>query len=190
MIVDNRRHPDVKGLIRTSDSRVILKDIEVNIGDLYGGGIVFNTWSGGSHGMIAAINPNIAVKWGCKGTSIYCRHSEVGWGGYNTNVMTSQCIITSQVPHAGNYCQSLHVYYPAIANGYTDWFLPSYNELYLLIKQSVILGIPQYTAFFSSTEYVANIARGYEFTPGTNPWIYPRSLDKSLAWHSWPIRYF
>jgi len=46
-----------------------------------------------------------------------------------------------------------------VLNGYSDWFLPSIDELHLIYS---VIGLPQYAYYWSSSEYDSDNAwRGY-----------------------------
>ena len=130
------------------------------IGQTYQGGIVaYNLKSGDpgydasiEHGLIAATSDQSSggIRWGpyiatgATGTAI-------GTGLSNTNA-----IITSQGATATSYAAGLARAYKV--GGYTDWYLPSKNELAKLYDMKV-LGFGGFAdgLYWSSTELVTNL---------------------------------
>jgi hypothetical protein len=115
------------------------------IGEHYGGGIIFYISNNREHGLIAAtedINPTKWYNTGYITTNAF--HGALWRGGLNTYL-----IIKAQ-GRPGDYAAlACHRYN---GGGYTDWYLPSLNELKTLYQQRVIVGgfVPQF--YWSSTE--------------------------------------
>jgi hypothetical protein len=133
------------------------------IGDTHQGGIVFYL-DGNGGGLIAAPSDLIAT-WGCYPQSIGGTSSAVGTGAANTTAIVSGC---SETAIAARICADLTL------GGYTDWFLPSKDELNLMyenIGQGNVLGLGNVGNFanyyyWSSTEYDNNFAWFQYFTNG------------------------
>jgi hypothetical protein len=136
---------------------------QLNIGDTYQGGIIFNILEQGDlgyvegeiHGLIAApSDQSSAAKWGCAGTNISGADGiYIGTGNQNTiDIYNSPCLAGND---AADICYNLSL------NGYDDWFLPSKDELYkmwLNIGQGNALGLGNIGGFtndeyWSSSEY-------------------------------------
>ena len=106
------------------------------IGDTYQGGIVF--WLDGSGGgLIAApTDHSNTTTWGCQGTLISgADENIIGTGAQNTIDIEAGCGTPGT---AADICTNL------VLSGYTDWFLPSKNELNLMyqnIGQGNALGL-------------------------------------------------
>ena len=103
------------------------------IGDTHQGGIVFYL-DGNGGGLITAPSEIIAT-WGCYPEYIGGTSSAVGTGAANTTAIVSGC---SETEIAARICADLTL------GGYTDWFLPSKDELNLMYKnigQGNVLGL-------------------------------------------------
>ena len=90
------------------------------LGQTFGGGIVFSVDNSG-HGLIAAANDQGSGPWGCESVGI---GTTTEYGAYNTSDILAQC---SQPGIAAEICANLSL------NGYDDWFLPSINELKMMV---------------------------------------------------------
>jgi len=114
----------------------------------YGGGIVFYIDGTGKHGLIAALNDQTSsenIAWGCEGTFVSGTSTAIGSGKANTTAIVNSC------PTAGiaaRLCDQL------VLNGYSDWFLPSKDELDLLYQNLHVFGIGNFSNFlyWSSSE--------------------------------------
>jgi hypothetical protein len=102
------------------------------IGGNYGGGIIFYIDNSGEHGLIAATSDFTAdATWGCLGFPIGTS-SGIGTGQANTTAIVTAC---NTEGIAARLCDNL------IYNGYSDWFLPSADEIQqMYIHRSVIGG--------------------------------------------------
>jgi hypothetical protein len=145
------------------------------IGDFHAGGIVFYL-NGSGGGLVCAENDqNNYVEWGCLGTSIGGTGTSIGSGATNTISIITGC---SQSGIAARICNDL------ILNGYSDWFLPSKDELYLMFINLKQQGIGNFLNYFywSSSEYDANSAWCHDFTfgdqasTGKETWISVRAV--------------
>jgi len=124
-------------------------DNTLAIGQSYQGGIIAYIDSTGQHGLIVATaDQSEGIQWyngsylvtGATGTAI-------GTGLTNTNT-----IIAAQ--GSGSYAASIARDYNG--GGYTDWYLPSKDELnQLYVNRAVIGGLTEY-AYWSSTEHDNN----------------------------------
>ena len=106
------------------------------VGETYGGGIVFYTWSGGTHGLIITTSKVGPDKfWGYSG--LLGTSTSIGAGRNNTLLINNAWTGDT----AARYCTGL------TWSGYTGWFLPSSGELIEARKVGVIT-----TFYMSSSE--------------------------------------
>ncbi|BBL58336.1 DUF1566 domain-containing protein [Methylomonas koyamae] len=140
------------------------------------GGIVFHLTYGGTHGLEAA--PIIQIyPWGCNGVEIQGAYDRgVGSGAQNTSDILAGCQNTYS---AAGFVHSYSL------NGYSDWFLPSRDELNLLYLQRSVIGVTG-GEFWSSTEISASSAWRQSFLNGFQYY----SGDKNSALQVIPIRAF
>ncbi len=100
-------------------------DPEIRLGNYYQGGIIFYIDDSGQHGLIAAqTDQSTGINW-YNGTYIVTGASgtTIGTGKINTDAIVSSL---GEGNYAARLCQQLTL------NGYSDWFLPSKEELNLL----------------------------------------------------------
>jgi hypothetical protein len=116
------------------------------IGGLMGGGVVYYVDETGLHGLIAAQNDHGYSQWGCDSVLIgpEAQHFGLMEGDLNTAAILANC---PQTNTAAYMCDTLTL------NGYTDWYLPSINELdSMLSMKNIIGGFQDYGWYWSSTE--------------------------------------
>ena len=101
----------------------------VNIGDTHQGGILFYL-DGNGGGLVAANEDQIpsgnvpALRWGCSGVLIIGSNGvSVGTGNQNTIDIELGCTTPET---AADICSNLSI------GGYSDWYLPSKDELNLI----------------------------------------------------------
>lgn len=132
----------------------ILDDGQHQIGEVFEGGIVFYL-NGTSGGLICAeYEHSTDIEWGGTGMLIGGTSSAVGTGETNTNAIVTALGSHGGVPYATKLCYDLEL------NGYTDWFLPSKDELNLMYENLDLYDLGNFEPFvyWSSTEYDANNA--------------------------------
>ena len=165
---------EVDALIAALDARITALEPPA-VGDLYQGGVVFYILEEGdtgyidgeTHGLIAAVaDQSSGIQWyngnyvttGATGFAI-------GTGSANTDA-----IIAAQGATTTSYAAGLAKAYAA--GGYTDWFLPSKDELNkMYLKKEILEAVSGFTAFsdyyWSSTEYGSGQARDQYFYNGS-----------------------
>lgn len=117
------------------------------IGESYGGGIIFYLDGAKKHGLIcAASNQSSGMIWGATNVTTLATGSAVGTGQANTTAIVSAL---GSGYYAAYLCDTMQL------NGYSDWFLPSLEELNLLYIQKVAGTVSGFANeyYWSSTEY-------------------------------------
>lgn len=138
----------------------------VYLGASFGGGKIFYIDESGIHGLIATLsNQSNSVVWGCSYICIDgADGTAVGTGFQNTIDIENGCT-TSGI--AADICANL------IQGGFSDWFLPSKDELNLLYNNRAYVGgfiSPNLLFWSSSEEYNGgncNTANYQSFANGT-----------------------
>jgi len=98
------------------------------VGDLSEGGMVFYLDETGQHGLVASQEDlDGAYEWGCYGGDVEIAdfNFQIGTGLENTSAIVNQ---NCQTVNGGITAAQAAI--DAEIDGYTDWFLPSRNELY------------------------------------------------------------
>jgi hypothetical protein len=120
------------------------------VGQSWAGGVIFYIDGTGAHGLAVAPSDYGGAPWGCAGTSI-STSAAFGAGPSNTAAIVAGC---AQAGIAARVADDL------VLNGYSDWFMPSKDELTLMVTNLGAVGYPGLTAtaYLSSTELDANTA--------------------------------
>lgn len=113
------------------------------------------------HGLVVSI-PDVSTGavWGCAGTSISTGIA-IGEGNQNTINIIAGC------PTAGiaaKLCGDL------VESGYSDWYLPSQNELSRIYLNRAIIGVFANAQYWNSTEGGADFAGSMDFS-GTGGYV-------------------
>jgi hypothetical protein len=125
----------------------------LTVGATYGGGKIGYILqvgdpgyiAGEMHGLIAApSDQSTGIQWGCISTTVGGTSNSLGTGAANTVIVSSACGAGT----AARLCADL------ILNGYSDWYLPSKDELQKIrINRIAIGGFSITGTYWSSSEY-------------------------------------
>jgi hypothetical protein len=135
------------------------------------GGIVFYITNGGLSGMeVAPVNTGSnSIIWGCYGIDITGAYgTAIGTGAANTAAIVSGCGLSNTAAKvADDY----------VFNGYTDWYLPSQDELNMLYLQRYVVAgfINNFT--WSSTQVDINASWALYYDTSTNAYQGPAGKD-------------
>lgn len=116
-------------------------NLTFSTGEHHGGGIIFYLDDTDKHGLIAALSNQTSsenIAWGCEGTFISGTSNAIGTGQANTTAIVNGC------PTAGiaaRLCDQLEL------NGFSDWFLPSKDELNLMYQNLHVQGLGDFSNF-------------------------------------------
>jgi len=151
------------------------------IGQAALGGVIAYINGGGStgtSGLVATVaDISTGASWGCAGTEIIGTGSAIGTGNLNTVDIIAQCI---EAGIAAKLCGDL------VEGGYSDWYLPSEDELDVLYTNRVAIGGFQNDFYWSSTQtYIPsfqapNLARGLDFNEGGTHLNLPKTRTSSV----------
>jgi len=114
------------------------------IGKHHAGGIIFYIDASGNHGMVCTETDLGNAPWGCQDTQMYTS-TAFGSGMQNTANIVAGC---SDANIAAKICNDL------VLNSYTDWYLPSLEEL-ITLRSNLWengLGGPIGSPYLSSSE--------------------------------------
>ena len=125
---------------------------QLAIGQSYQGGIIAGIYHSGNagyvpgetHGIIAATSDQgTGTLWGCYGTLIGGTSQDYNTGQANTTAIVNGCSEAG----AAKLCNDL------VLNGYSDWYLPSYQEMgYIRDSYLLIGGINPNAYYWTSSE--------------------------------------
>ncbi|MCF8303196.1 MAG: hypothetical protein K9I94_07980 [Bacteroidales bacterium] len=120
-------------------------DVTAEIGMIGGGGVIFHLGDNGGGLICAESDQQTIPGWGCYGITVGGTGTGVGDGAANTAAIVAVC---SESGIAARICDELEL------NGYSDWFLPSKDELNLMCENRHLAGIGGFAAnyYWSSSE--------------------------------------
>ena len=150
--VDGNDFPVYDGNSSLGVSAIYLYPV-LNIGDDFGGGKVAYILQPGNpgfidgqvHGLIAApTDQSAGTHWGCPGFNVAGGFIDYGWGQFCTTNVVNQCG-ASDPTIAARICDDF------VLNGYSDWFLPSRDELLKFYENKNAIG-----GFLNSLYWTSN----------------------------------
>lgn len=152
------------------------------IGEHFGGGVIFYLDATGQHGLIAAIaDPEEPPRWSFFDTVTNARATRIGGGFKNTR----RIVEVQGDPGANSEDYAALEIIEYTDAGYTDWFMPSKEELNQLYLQKNIIGGFSPFAYWSSTEVDKSNAWYQNFGDGK------QYVGQKIAGYAVrPIRYF
>jgi len=114
--------------------------------------------AGQTHGLIATTsNQSTGIQWGCSGTSITGTNTTLGTGLANTTAIVNRCATTTI---AAAICNNLS------SGGYTDWYLPSRDELNKLYLNRTTIGGFSNVSYWSSSQVSSTTSWSVNFNTG------------------------
>jgi len=132
--------------------------VELKIGISYQGGIIFNIDAAGEHGLIAAPSDQSVTDPWWNGSFVTTGATSASNGSANTTA-----IINAQ-GNSGNYAARNCGNYRG--GGFSDWFLPSKDQLNILFNQKTVVKNFTNQIYWSSTEYNLGSAWVQDFETG------------------------
>jgi hypothetical protein len=120
----------------------------LSIGDTYQGGIIFYLDGSGCHGLVAkATDETGTYQWSPYDFNTWAYASGIYGGAQNTKKSIARAVVNSQTCPAASVCDNL------TSGGYTDWYLPSKDELDMMYVNLHLQGLGGFANFYwSSTE--------------------------------------
>ncbi len=152
------------------------------IGEHFGGGIIFYIDTIHKHGIIAAeADIEEPAVWAYEDTLTRAKGTAIGYGGKNTSriLRVQGDPIDQAEDYAALECAEFEL------NGYSDWYLPSKDELNELYKQKNIVGGFRTIAYWSSSEFNLTAAWFQNFSNGSQV-----KAGKKGSYALRPVRYF
>lgn len=126
--------------------------VNYTVGDIIGGQMIFYVDATGQHGLMAPRADQGTGSYGCNSTLVgtSAQHYGLFTGDQNSAAILANC---SETDKAAKICDTLTL------GGFSDWYLPSIDELDTLFnKKNLVGGFQEYGWYWSSTEQDATYA--------------------------------
>ena len=149
----------------------------IEVGMAYQGGKIAYIDATGKHGLIAAHEDQCAAWSTFPYIATGARLTVIGTGKSNTDVIVAA---HGAGNYAANLCKSLNI------SGYTDWYLPSKDELNELYKNKYKIGGFINNCYWSSSEFNTQYAWKQNFLNG----VQSRDDEKGTSWDVRAVRSF
>lgn len=173
--------------METINVTIDLEDL-AEIGEFKYGGVIFWVNATGDEGYVVSMtDQSTAAPFGCLHTATGATGVNIGTGQANTNTILSICSTSGTAADLVNNLNS---------NGYSDWFLPSEDELGEIMNNKVLINISlennggtallsTWGDYWTSTEVNAAEARFYNPTNDWFPTDYKSNLHPVRAVRHW-----
>jgi len=150
-----------------------------SIGSRYAGGIILDLDNSGESGIVCASEDVGLYTWGCPGSFVPGTTTSLGSGSANTDSIVISCATR---PIAASVCSGL------VANEYTDWYLPSRDEMQLMYNRLHLQGQGGFGSgwYWTSSQSGSSTAWALNFGTGA----LSGSASKGLSGMVRPIRTF
>jgi hypothetical protein len=138
----------------------------LSVGQAYQGGIIAYIYvsgdsgyvAGQTHGLIATTsNQSSSAQWGCSGTSITGTSTSFGTGLTSTTAIVNGCTSTTI---AAAICNNLS------SGGFSDWYLPSRDELNKLYLNRSVIGGFNNASYWSASQATTTTSWSVNFSSG------------------------
>lgn len=138
-------------------------------GKTYQGGLIFyfNTTDG--TGIVSADSDQDTLYWGCENTNISGTSTSLGTGEQNTLLIVGGCLVADIAARA---CYNL------VNNGFSDWYLPSKDELNKMYVNLYLNGYGNFvlSSYWSSSQFDPQFAYLQLFNSNTNQYYSYKDL--------------
>ena len=150
-----------------------------SIGSAYAGGIILDLDSSGESGIVCASADVGLYAWGCPGSLVPGTSTSLGSGSANTDSILLSCVTR---PIAASVCSGL------VVNEYTDWYLPSRDEIQLIYNRLHLQGRGGFGSgwYWTSSQSGSSTAWALNFGTGA----LSGSASKGLSGMVRPVRTF
>jgi len=141
----------------------------LSIGDRYQGGIIFYLDGSGCHGLVAkATDEPVLYQWSIMNCNTWAFATGIYGGAQNTKKSIALAVVWGIPCPAASVCDNL------ISGGYTDWYLPSKDELDMMYVNLYMQGLGGFASdsYWSSTEVDNNYAWRQSFSDGSQGTIH------------------